>query len=55
MHFKAKICASVFISVVNTKDLIFLIFVWKENNMSSQCNVLNNKSRNFCVILIKMG
>lgn len=55
MHFKAKICASVFISVVDTKDLIFLMFVWKENNISSRCNVISNKSRNICVILIKMG
>jgi len=47
MHFKAKICASAFISVVDTKYVIFLMFMWKENNVYFQCNVINNKSRIF--------
>jgi len=55
MQFKAKICASVFIFVVDTKDFSFLMFVWKENNIFSQCSVINNKPRNFCIILMKTG
>ena len=55
MHFEAKICASVFVSVVDMKALICLMFVWKENNTSSKCNVINmsNKPRKFRVFFFK--